>query len=301
MKVDASRIQPPETEQTKRNARLEARQPEPKIPPRQTEKSTTSAETSPQKNQAQGAVRLLQEGHFKGVAALRLRINFFDQLSSLEHESIQATAQEGVAELALALKEKIADLNSNGLIGEEILPQFAELADTFITEIQNSVAGEKFDQQLLTPTLEQVHGNFHAALQNLLLPPKQPTLQAAEAVQVAATEEVPPEAEQGAEKSPSVTSTLETELPAGQTAASALNIVEESGDQGQLAASLDALDSTFRSQLSSIEERLQGAPLLSVPEQPDNNGAAYQKFLAIYREMQGMAAVSNEQAETKTP
>jgi hypothetical protein len=92
MKVDASRIQPPVTEHTQHNAPAKIRQPEPKDPAKHVEKSATVAETVPQQNRAQGAMRLLQEGHFKGVAALRLRINFFDQLPALEQESIQTTA-----------------------------------------------------------------------------------------------------------------------------------------------------------------------------------------------------------------
>lgn len=299
MKVDASRIQPPVTEHTQYNAPAKIRQPEPKDPAKHVEKSATGSETVPQQNRAQGAMRLLQEGHFKGVAALRLRINFFDQLPALEQESIQAIAQEGIAELTLVMQEQVDDLNNGGLIGEESLPQLAELADTFISEMQSSVAGETLDQQQLITTLELHYGNFRTALQNLLQPPEPTPTQATEPAQQPAIAGIFTEADQGVENSPLAISPLEGELPAGQAAVSPSNPAEESGSHAQLAASLDVLDSTFRNQLSGIEERLQDSSLLSVPEQPNNNGAAFQKFVTTYREMQGMAEVSNEQAETK--
>lgn len=299
MKVDASRIQPPVRKQTKHNATPEARQAKPQDPTEPVEKSATAAETAPQQNRAQGAIRLLQEGHFKGVAALRLRINFFDQLSALEQKTIQVTAQEGVDELTLAMQEQVTGLNKSGLIGEETQPQLAELTDTFINEIQSSVAGEKLDQQQLTMTLEQHYGTFRTALHELLLPPVSTIPQEAESAQLAATDEILPAAEQAAENNPPAISTLETELVAGQTVVSPLHAVKESESHAQLAASLDALDSTFHSQLSRIEECLQGAALPSVPEQPDNNGAAFQKFLSIYQEIQGITEIGSEQAEAK--
>jgi hypothetical protein len=299
MKVDASRILPPTTTQIKSKAPLADPQSEPKGPPKQVEKSATVAETAPQKNRAQGAIKLLQEGHFKGVAALRLSINFFDQLSDLEQKTNQVAAQEGIAELSLALQEQIGGLSTSGLIEEETLPRLADLTETFLSEIQSSAAGEEWDQQQLTTSLEHHYDNYRTALQDLLLPPEPTLLQEAEAGQTAASEEIAPGADQGAANSPTTISQLETELVAAQTTASPLQTVVESESQVQLATRLEELDSSFRSQLSSITERLQGASLPPVPEQPDNQGAAFQKFLTIYREMQDMAEVGSEQTEAK--
>lgn len=43
-----------------------------------------------------GVLRLIQEGHFNGVADVRLRINFFKQLQSLENVAAQDTARQAV-------------------------------------------------------------------------------------------------------------------------------------------------------------------------------------------------------------
>ncbi len=44
--------------------------------------------------EGQGVIGLLQEGHFKGVADVRLRINFFDELAAIEAGELK-TASEG--------------------------------------------------------------------------------------------------------------------------------------------------------------------------------------------------------------
>lgn len=299
MKVDASRIQPPVTTQTKSNAPLTVRQPEPKGSPQQVKEPATDAESTQQKNRAQGAMKLLQEGHFKGVAALRLSINFFDQLSDREQKILQDTAQEGTTELSLAIEEQINGLSTSGLIEEETLPQLADLTETFISEVQRSTAGEKVDPQQLTMNLEQHYGNYRTALQDLLLAPEPGILPEAEAGQIAATDEIPPTADPSAETSPTVIIPQETQPVTAQTNASPLQTLEENENQVQLATGLEALDATFRSRLSSIEEHLQDVSLPSLPEQPDNQGAAFQKFLAIYQEMQSMAEVGSEQTTEK--
>jgi hypothetical protein len=44
--------------------------------------------------EGQGVIGLLQEGHFKGVADVRLRINFFEELAAIE-AGVLKTASEG--------------------------------------------------------------------------------------------------------------------------------------------------------------------------------------------------------------
>lgn len=66
MKVDANRIQPPATEQITPNKPPKIHQPETKSPTKKVEKSAHDTEVAPQQNRAKGAMRLLQEGHFKG-------------------------------------------------------------------------------------------------------------------------------------------------------------------------------------------------------------------------------------------
>lgn len=213
---------------------------------------------------------------------------------------MKVAAQESVGELSQAMQEQIDGLNSSGLVKEEILPQLTELGDTFASEIQNSLTDEKLNPEQLTSILEQHYGNFRTNLQNLLVP-EEPTIpQEVAATQAVPTEEVLLAVEQSDDLHSSPITPLETEQPSEPTIASAQHTIEADETQAQLNARLDALDATFRSQLSNIEERLQDAALPSVPEQPENEGAAFQKFLTIYREMQGMAEFGSKPDEAKS-
>ena len=298
MKVDVNRAHPQVTAQPHHNNSQKIQQQKNQGPNKQIEKSALDAESASKQNRARGAMRLLQEGHFKGVAALRLRINFFDQLSDLEQESIQATAQESVDELNLAIKEHIDGLNSKGLVEEETMPQLAELTDSFANELQNNITVEELDPQQLISSLQQNYYNFRTRLQNLLLTPEATSPQKAQVAETNPTEENSAAVEQSDENpSPSI-SVQEMEQPSEETITSPADTLEESETQAQLFAGLDALDSIFRSQLSNLEERLQDTTLLSVPEQPDNEGAAFQKFLSIYQDMQNSAATAKEPGDT---
>lgn len=60
-----------------------------------TEQESTVQETT-ESSDSQGVLRLLQEGHFKGVSDIRLRINFFNDLAAIEAEQLQAVADEQI-------------------------------------------------------------------------------------------------------------------------------------------------------------------------------------------------------------
>jgi len=66
----------------------------------------------PAAERQRGVIRLLQEGHFKGVADLRLRINFFDELAAAGTEQqpiAEPPAGKGKAyEKFLAIYEQMA-------------------------------------------------------------------------------------------------------------------------------------------------------------------------------------------------
>ena len=47
--------------------------------------------------EARGVLRLLQEGHFKGVADLRLRVNFAEELAGIELPELSAPKGNGKA------------------------------------------------------------------------------------------------------------------------------------------------------------------------------------------------------------
>lgn len=60
-----------------------------------TEEESAVEETT-ENSDSQGVLRLLQEGHFKGVSDIRLRINFFNELAAIEAEKLHAIADEQI-------------------------------------------------------------------------------------------------------------------------------------------------------------------------------------------------------------
>ena len=65
-----------------------------------------AAENNIDEDGAKGVLRLLQEGHFKGVADVRLRINFHDELAAIEQAHLRASAQENTVPLTESLRNR---------------------------------------------------------------------------------------------------------------------------------------------------------------------------------------------------
>lgn len=78
-----------------------------------------SGQVQDSSGQAQGALSLMQEGHFKGVAELRLRINFADQLQ--EPSPLGEASGKGAAyNRFLEMYQQLSDIGSKG---EESTPE----------------------------------------------------------------------------------------------------------------------------------------------------------------------------------
>ena len=63
-----------------------------------------------------GVLRNLQAGHFKGVADVRLRINFFEELSALASQQSRSTAQAEVGTLLTTVNEQVDQLVESRLV-----------------------------------------------------------------------------------------------------------------------------------------------------------------------------------------
>ena len=78
-----------------------------------------SGQVQDSSGQAQGALRLMQDGHFKGVADLRLRINFADQLH--DPPPLGEASSKGAAYNRFL--EMYQQLSDTGSTGEESTPE----------------------------------------------------------------------------------------------------------------------------------------------------------------------------------
>lgn len=83
-------------------------------------KGNSGRQAQDSSGQAQGALRLMQEGHFKGVADLRLRINFADQLQ--EPPPLGEASSKGAAyNKFLEIYQQLSDIGTAR--GEESTPE----------------------------------------------------------------------------------------------------------------------------------------------------------------------------------
>ena len=69
--------------------------------------------------EGRGVLRLLEAGQFKGVADVRLRINFFDELSSRARASALPAVKEQAGEVLSAVAGRVDELMNTLELGDE--------------------------------------------------------------------------------------------------------------------------------------------------------------------------------------
>jgi hypothetical protein len=267
---------------------------------------------------ARGVIRLLESGHFKGVADVRLRINFFDELSARANANAVPVAQEGAGQLVDTVNGQVDGLLGQLELDEETTAAVETLRGEFDeavqTAVEESTTDGKVDTTALSESLSSAFAAFSQQLHDLIAPLVAP----------AAPEEpeIVPEVTDGIEPVETIDEPVvegdtpvdgETEIPEEVVAegltetteepvVDAVNpeTVEETPEEPtfDLTAAVttlnDAFSQSLSSFLSSIEEAAALPPLTS---EPSGNGKAYEKFLAIYNEMIGQAPAAADAVE----
>ncbi len=230
---------------------------------------------------AKGVIRLLQAGHFKGVADVRLRINFFDELQGLEHASLAAAAGTNVPGLLDAVSGKVDELLGAGELSDQQAASVGEAFDTFSTAVQQLVAdfqnGGGTNTQAPLDGIQSAFDDFVKSLESILAPPDtsssgdtQPSSSAVIGDEVETTPQTATDESESTPPPPSILETFITDLR-----------------------------KVFTDALGDPNTGLSGATTLSPLSEPSGNGAAYAKFLAIYNNL--LAGTPNEpQASTET-
>lgn len=213
-----------------------------------------SNEDSLDDQEVSGVIRLLQEGHFKGVADVRLRINFHDELAAIEAGELKNAAEGGINGVLEAVGAGTEPLTSEAAEGEE--EDLAELQDEFlqaVTAVKDEfMSAERPSKDELIAGIEAAFEAFIEGLWELYPPAEEGVTETAEGEQEEGTEE------------------------SGQ---------EEGGDIGSYIAELEA---SFAAAMDELSAAMNGAYVLPELSEPMGNGVAYEKFLAIYNELNGI-------------
>jgi hypothetical protein len=228
---------------------------------------------------AQGVLRLLQEGHFKGVADVRLRINFHDELAAMEAEAVQATSGEKIS----GITEDIGGVVNSFVEGNEM----TEEQSAAIQAAQNNFAAA-VNAAGTNPAadLTAAFDEFIAALQNLFAqagsetPPEQPI----------PPEEQPTPPEGGGEEPP-------IEEEGGQAEMTLTTVEEETAVNWQ--GFIESLRATFAAGMQGLTDAISGVSILPPLSEPEGKGGAYEKFLAIYNQMNGIEPTGEGLDETE--
>jgi hypothetical protein len=228
------------------------------------------AETSPDVNvkshELPGVIRLLQEGHFKGVADVRLRINFFEELQTLQQNELRATAGQALPGFIEAVGKGLETLLSSDSLSAEQASAITAAGEKFTQALEQILADSQgtanFSQETITSPIDKAFQELTAAIQSVLAPTD--------------TAEGTPDstAEATGETAP-VDPISESDPAATETAAT---------DTGTI---LEAFKSSYVSALKQLQETLAQANILPPLSEPEGNGKAYAKFLAIYQNMLG--------------
>lgn len=241
-----------------------------------------------------GVLRLLQEGHFKGVADVRLRINFHDEISAMESEQLKSEADGEVDRFINTVTDF---LKSQEQTVEDLTP----VVDAFLADAENTKAAFLTEEN---PSIDTLIYNLKTAFENLVaglngLIPETAVEELApllteELVEtvidttgeepVASAAEEKPVAEIPVEDMPE--ETVVTDKPDEN----ALPLEAEENAAAQIALLIEELTPLFDAAASGLKDALMQTSALPELSEPTGNGVAYEKFLNIYNGLYGPGA-----------
>lgn len=218
-----------------------------------------------EKEAVKGVIRNLLNGHFKGVADVRLRINFNDEIVALEQARLAEVTETGISALSEAINNEI-----NAALGsEEIDEETSILIASALETLNNDIS------QLRTniSQSENLSSEIRTSFDNFVLSVKPVT-------EEPAVSEPPVSDQTGLSVAEQ---TEEIAIPNTEETVGEATLEEE--PQFLMDRFLADLTATFETELALLETILSDTKVLPELSEPNGNGRAYDKFLTIYNEM----------------
>ncbi|HUW82228.1 MAG TPA: hypothetical protein VMZ31_05445 [Phycisphaerae bacterium] len=267
---------------------------------------------------AKGVLRLLQEGHFRGVADVRLRINFHDELMALQNDAVKSVAPDNLQSISDVINAQVDALIESGSLTEEQQAAVDELRQTFSDTVQQLtdefLNADGLQSDALAAGLQDAFDAFLESLTSLLLPEEPP------APPVNNQPDVEPPVDETADEDPDVPSDgspqpaptegssepapapLSVEVPTDDPVGESPGVPPDStpeptppqDPQGpgagvfDVEAFLGGLSASFDAALTELVEAMHTTRVLPELSPPNGNGKAYAKFLAMYHELWGL-------------
>jgi hypothetical protein len=241
-----------------------------------TAESNQTSTADPQK----GVIRNLLAGHFKGVADVRLRINFHEEIAAIEGAA-RAASIEGQSETFLNIARD----------GLDLIPSEAPLPETYGTAAADILADYEASVQTTfaefeaepTETTERLSGSLRMAFDTFVV-----------ALEKALTGPVPTEGNEndsiGARPAGVAAAEIASLRPDAETALELSPPSSDAETEFDLEQFIADMTAAFEAALAELELSLQAATVLPELSEPRGNGVAYEKFLTVYQAMRGEPA-----------
>ncbi len=213
-----------------------------------------------EKEAGKGVIRNLINGHFKGVADVRLRINFSEQIAALEQNELAKATESGLSALSDTINNEINAALESEKIDEETSVLLASALETFNSEISQLKTNLPQSDNLLSE-IRSSFDNFVLSAKPAIEEPVEPEPPITGET-ILAEEVIIPDAEQ----------------PVG-------DIIAEEEPQFSIDQFLTDLISTFDAELELLETTLANTSVLPEISEPNGNGKAFDKFMTIYNDM----------------
>ncbi len=243
-----------------------------------------------------GVIRLLQEGHFKGVADVRLRINFFDELSGRAAQAALPVLRDGANELVETIKTGVDELIATLELDEEQQEAIGGLAEEFEAAVRAAAdelaAQGPGDPDALAAAFRSVFDAFVEQMGSLLAPPP---------VNPEPDEEPIPNGELVPDGAAPLVEALSVDGGPAPDGVAPLDVAPPAdvaptpgAEPVPFEQALAALRAQFDEALSLLLTSINSVTQLPDPSPPHGNGAAYDKFLAMYNELRGLTPEVDE-------
>jgi hypothetical protein len=279
----------------------------------------SAVEETTEGSDSQGILRLLQEGHFKGVSDIRLRINFFNELASINAEQLQAVADEQIE----GILQSVGSIVGGFIEGNEPqslpvilppppptepLPQPAPAPVPIHAPQSPSNDGDINVVQAITvkmmtatiepasppppppppqPDITQLQEDFNQAVKELkedfMAADSPSTDTLVEGIQSAFNQLI--ESLESALAAPNVVNEQEPTIEPGEGGDGAIELTSESAPAPEMQPIIEELTAAFDAALSQLIDAFGEVTTLEPASEPNGNGVAYQKFINIYNEM----------------
>ena len=207
-------------------------------------------------HKAQGVLRLLQEGHFQGVADARLRINFSEEIAALQDSATLNTAETGSAELVARAEAAISAFLDVNTLDEEATQEILAAHDALDIAVE---AAREALAETNPPDIFQFINDLQSAADEFLA-----TL--ADILDI-----VPIAAADTSSEGGTDTEADSAAVPADAATASPVSPFEEF---------VSSLIDTLNAVITDLDEALQNISVLPPLSEPKGNGVAFDKFAA---------------------